>query len=386
MDFKQADEQFKQLKARFATGELSEAKFKAALEDLMVEDESGHWWMIGYETGRWYLHDGADWVLANPPVYVPPAGGTGGESTFKTVETREVQSAEEAERAAKQKDEEERIARAAFQDKWLAEKKAREEAELSTKPKVNPPAGSRPVPRPSAIPVEQPVSPSQKRGGVPLKVLAGLNAILVIPFFVKSASSGFFYTEYLFLGGSSALMAILAYVVSNRPVSSIPAFPNEQPRSRSNQWADLLFKVLLGLEVLIALQNLFVFVRYTILEETFLLGAYWILQAVLILVIANRVRHYSRVVPLAMTALLIIGGLQTLSILTTGEGFLLVNQRFVRSMIYSFELNTNFWLASILVPLYHQPIKVFMYEMLLPSILAILPAVFVFKEKDKYIH
>ena len=36
MDFQQADEQFKQLKARFTAGELTEAEFKAQLQDLMV--------------------------------------------------------------------------------------------------------------------------------------------------------------------------------------------------------------------------------------------------------------------------------------------------------------------------------------------------------------
>ena len=71
MDFQQADKQFRILKARFTAGEMSEAKFKAALEDLMVEDEGGHWWMIGYETERWYRHDGADWVQTNPPDGLP---------------------------------------------------------------------------------------------------------------------------------------------------------------------------------------------------------------------------------------------------------------------------------------------------------------------------
>ncbi|HEY6072936.1 MAG TPA: SHOCT domain-containing protein, partial [Anaerolineales bacterium] len=78
MDFKQADEQFKQLKSRFAAGELTEAEFKAQLQDLMVQDAGGAWWMIGYETEKWYRNDGEDWVRADPPGYVPPAGSTTG--------------------------------------------------------------------------------------------------------------------------------------------------------------------------------------------------------------------------------------------------------------------------------------------------------------------
>jgi hypothetical protein len=60
MDFKQAEKRFKQLKAQFTEGTLSEAKFKAQLEELMLQDERGSWWLIGYETEQWYRHDGKD--------------------------------------------------------------------------------------------------------------------------------------------------------------------------------------------------------------------------------------------------------------------------------------------------------------------------------------
>ena len=73
MDFKQADEQFKKLKARFTAGELTETQFKAQLQDLMVQDTQGTWWMIGYETERWYRHDGTNWVQADPPEGLAPA-------------------------------------------------------------------------------------------------------------------------------------------------------------------------------------------------------------------------------------------------------------------------------------------------------------------------
>jgi len=41
----------------------------------MIQDEQGRWWMIGYETGQWYYHDGTKWVRGEPPqvaVPVPP--------------------------------------------------------------------------------------------------------------------------------------------------------------------------------------------------------------------------------------------------------------------------------------------------------------------------
>jgi hypothetical protein len=67
MDFNQAEERFRGLKARFAAGDMSEAEFKAQLEELMVEDAGGTWWMLGYETERWYRYDGTSWVQEDPP-------------------------------------------------------------------------------------------------------------------------------------------------------------------------------------------------------------------------------------------------------------------------------------------------------------------------------
>lgn len=67
MNFKQAENKFKQLKAQFAAGTLNEAEFKAQLEELMLQDDQGNWWMIGYETERWYRYDGTNWVQAEPP-------------------------------------------------------------------------------------------------------------------------------------------------------------------------------------------------------------------------------------------------------------------------------------------------------------------------------
>jgi hypothetical protein len=67
MDFKQAEKKFKQLKVQFETGALTENAFKAKLEELMVQDKGGDWWMIGYETEQWYRNVGTDWVQADPP-------------------------------------------------------------------------------------------------------------------------------------------------------------------------------------------------------------------------------------------------------------------------------------------------------------------------------
>ncbi len=68
MNFEQAEKKFKGLKADFEAGNLTETEFKSRLEDLMVQDEGGSWWMIGYETEKWYRNDGEEWVQTEPPV------------------------------------------------------------------------------------------------------------------------------------------------------------------------------------------------------------------------------------------------------------------------------------------------------------------------------
>jgi formylglycine-generating enzyme required for sulfatase activity len=68
MDYSQAAAEFRKLKAQYDAGVLSEADFKARLQDLMVQDEQGRWWMIGAETGQWYVHNGGKWERGEPPI------------------------------------------------------------------------------------------------------------------------------------------------------------------------------------------------------------------------------------------------------------------------------------------------------------------------------
>ena len=67
MDFVQVEKEVVKLRQDVAAGRLAEEQFKAQLREMMVEDTDGNWWMVGYETGEWYRHDGTDWVRADPP-------------------------------------------------------------------------------------------------------------------------------------------------------------------------------------------------------------------------------------------------------------------------------------------------------------------------------
>jgi hypothetical protein len=65
--FAQAEQEFAKLKDQFESGKLTEADLKARMQDLMVQDAQGQWWVIGYETGQWYVHVGKEWIRRDRP-------------------------------------------------------------------------------------------------------------------------------------------------------------------------------------------------------------------------------------------------------------------------------------------------------------------------------
>jgi hypothetical protein len=65
--FKNAEKEFKQLRDEFNRKSLSEPDFKKKLKELRLQDEQGHFWTIGAQTGKWYCFDGDDWREATPP-------------------------------------------------------------------------------------------------------------------------------------------------------------------------------------------------------------------------------------------------------------------------------------------------------------------------------
>jgi hypothetical protein len=56
--FKNAEKEFKQLRDEFNRKSLSEPDFKKKLKELRLQDEQGHFWTIGAQTGKWYCFDG----------------------------------------------------------------------------------------------------------------------------------------------------------------------------------------------------------------------------------------------------------------------------------------------------------------------------------------
>jgi hypothetical protein len=65
-DFKQDEDEYFRLKGKFAANRITREEFDAALKGLMLQDAQGRYWVLGAETGKWHVHDGASWVEASP--------------------------------------------------------------------------------------------------------------------------------------------------------------------------------------------------------------------------------------------------------------------------------------------------------------------------------
>ncbi|MBI5303990.1 MAG: hypothetical protein HY868_17780 [Chloroflexi bacterium] len=65
--FENAEREFFKLKGQFAAGRITSEQFDRALKELIVEDAQGRFWMLGADSGTWYIHDGQSWVEATPP-------------------------------------------------------------------------------------------------------------------------------------------------------------------------------------------------------------------------------------------------------------------------------------------------------------------------------
>ena len=64
--YRHAEEEYFKLRGQFDTGRLSQDSFDEKLRELMVQDEQGRYWMLGADSGKWYLYDGTKWVSGDP--------------------------------------------------------------------------------------------------------------------------------------------------------------------------------------------------------------------------------------------------------------------------------------------------------------------------------
>ncbi|MBI4672568.1 MAG: hypothetical protein HY741_12995 [Chloroflexi bacterium] len=66
--FTKVEEEYFRLRGKLAAGRITREQFDAALKDLMVQDAQGRYWMLGADSGKWFVHDGQAWVEAQPGV------------------------------------------------------------------------------------------------------------------------------------------------------------------------------------------------------------------------------------------------------------------------------------------------------------------------------
>jgi beta-lactam-binding protein with PASTA domain len=76
VDFQEADRRYEELKRQLDGGSISEEEFDEQLQRLMVQDESGRWWVKSRKGGEWHYHDGKSWVRGTPPGYSHPTSAT----------------------------------------------------------------------------------------------------------------------------------------------------------------------------------------------------------------------------------------------------------------------------------------------------------------------
>lgn len=70
--FRRAEEEYLVLRGKLEASRITRDEFEAALKAQMVTDDQGRYWTLGIDSGKWYVHDGKDWVRADPGTSVAP--------------------------------------------------------------------------------------------------------------------------------------------------------------------------------------------------------------------------------------------------------------------------------------------------------------------------
>ncbi len=69
--FRHAEEEFVRLRRELAAGHITAEELEKALDAAMIEHD-GRYWMLGANSGKWYVSDGQAWREVRPPI-VPEA-------------------------------------------------------------------------------------------------------------------------------------------------------------------------------------------------------------------------------------------------------------------------------------------------------------------------
>ena len=66
MDFPQADQAYQNLLSQRQSGQISDAEFLAAVQNLRIQTPDGNWWQKRDYDGAWLLWNGSSWIESQP--------------------------------------------------------------------------------------------------------------------------------------------------------------------------------------------------------------------------------------------------------------------------------------------------------------------------------
>lgn len=85
MIVEEMERKFFELKGKLDVGVVREDEFKAQVQKLRFQDKQGRWWMLGAQSGKWYVYDGMRWIPGQPPTDVDASpAAMGGEPSEAT--------------------------------------------------------------------------------------------------------------------------------------------------------------------------------------------------------------------------------------------------------------------------------------------------------------
>ncbi len=64
--FKETENKYAELKSLMESGSLTSEDLKVKLKKMMIRDDDGNYWMIGSNTGKWYIYNGSNWKEKDP--------------------------------------------------------------------------------------------------------------------------------------------------------------------------------------------------------------------------------------------------------------------------------------------------------------------------------
>ena len=64
--FKETENKYIELKSSLDAGTITSEDLKVKLKKMMIRDDDGNYWMIGSNTGKWYIYNGSDWKEKDP--------------------------------------------------------------------------------------------------------------------------------------------------------------------------------------------------------------------------------------------------------------------------------------------------------------------------------